>query len=343
MKTIFSPLHAGHAGQMELIAGAIVPGFELPSRAEYIRARVETVQLGPILEPEAHDLSAAKRVHRSDYVDFLPTVWNLWQASGRGGTAMPYTWPTRGLRGDVRPANIDAQLGYYSFDAGANFVAGTWDAIKSSYDVALTAASIVKEGERAAFALCRPPGHHAGAAFMGGYCYINNAAVVAQWYRDQGAARVSILDVDYHHGNGTQEIFYERGDVQVLNLHGDPMVEYPFFLGHVDETGAGAGEGFNVNYPMPHGTTFETWGAALDDACARLAAYAPDVVVVSLGVDTFEKDPISQFKLKTADYPRIGQRIAKLGLPTLFVMEGGYAVEEIGVNAVGVLTGFEQG
>jgi acetoin utilization deacetylase AcuC-like enzyme len=343
LKTIFSPLHAGHAGQMELIAGAIVPGFELPSRAEYIRQRVLSENLGPILEPRTHDLSAAKRVHRADYVDFLPTVWNLWQASGRDGTAMPYTWPTRGLRGDVRPSNIDAQLGYYSFDAGANFVAGTWDAIKSSYDVALTAAALVRQGERAAFALCRPPGHHAGAAFMGGYCYINNASVVAQWYRDQGAARVSILDVDYHHGNGTQEIFYERGDVQVLNLHGDPMVEYPFFLGHADEKGSGAGEGFNVNYPMPHGTTFETWGAALDDACARLVAYRPDVVVVSLGVDTFEKDPISQFKLKTQDYPRIGQRIAKLGLPTLFVMEGGYAVEEIGVNAVGVLTGFEEG
>ncbi|MBN9275071.1 MAG: histone deacetylase family protein, partial [Mesorhizobium sp.] len=178
-------------------------------------------------------------------------------------------------------------------------------------------------------------------AFMGGYCYINNAAVAAQWYRDQGARRVSILDVDYHHGNGTQEIFYDRADVQVINLHGDPMAEYPFYLGHADERGAGAGEGFNINYPMPSGTQWDAWNAALEDGCARLAAYAPDVVVVSLGVDTFEKDPISQFKLRSSDYPKIGERIAKLGLPTLFVMEGGYAVEEIGVNAVGVLTGFE--
>jgi acetoin utilization deacetylase AcuC-like enzyme len=176
---------------------------------------------------------------------------------------------------------------------------------------------------------------------MGGYCYINNAAVVAQWYRDQGAKRVSILDVDYHHGNGTQQIFYARGDVQVLNLHGDPMTEYPFFLGHADETGEGEGAGFNVNYPMPFGTAWKQWSAALEDACQKLVAYRPDVVVVSLGVDTFEKDPISKFKLKTEDYPRIGKRIAALGLPTLFVMEGGYAVEEIGVNAVGVLTGFK--
>ena len=341
MKTVFSPLHAGHAGNLELVAGAIVPAFEMPSRAEYIRARVVSEGLGPINAPASHPLDAARRVHRADYVDFLPTVWDLWEQSGRSGTAMPYTWPTRGLRGDVRPATIDALLGYYSFDAGANFVKGTWDAIKSSYDVALSAAALVKGGERAAFALCRPPGHHAGGAFMGGYCYINNAAVAAQWFRDQGASKVSILDVDYHHGNGTQEIFYERGDVQVLNLHADPMSEYPFFLGHADECGSGAGEGFNQNYPMPPGTLWNTWSASLEDACARIAAYAPDVVVVSLGVDTFEKDPISQFKLKTGDFPKIGARIRKLGLPTLFVMEGGYAVEEIGVNAVGVLTGFE--
>jgi acetoin utilization deacetylase AcuC-like enzyme len=341
MKTVYSPLHLGHAGQMELIGGAIVPGFEKPSRAEIIKARVEAERLGPILAPTIHDLDAAGRVHRANYIDFLPTVWPSWKQSGRGGSAIPFAWPTRGLRGDVRPRTIDALLGFYSFDGGASFVEGTWDAIKSSYDVVLTAAALVKAGEKSAFALCRPPGHHAGSAFMGGYCYINNAAVAAQWFRDQGAARVSILDVDYHHGNGTQEIFYERGDVQVLNLHGDPMTEYPFFLGHADEHGAGPGEGFNRNYPMPSGTAWDEWNSSLEDACRHLSAFDPDVVVVSLGVDTFEKDPISQFKLKTADYPRIGGRIANLGLPTLFVMEGGYAVDEIGVNAVGVLTGFE--
>jgi acetoin utilization deacetylase AcuC-like enzyme len=341
MKTVFSPLHAGHSGQMELVAGAIVPGFEMPSRAEIIKARVEAVKLGPIEEPTPHDMAAAKRVHTSDYIDFLPTVWPAWEASGRSGSALPFTWPTRGLRGDVVPDAIEAKLGYYSFDAGAPFVKGTWAAIRSSYETALTAAALVKGGQRAAFALCRPPGHHAGAAFMGGYCFINNTAVAAQWFRDQGAARVSILDVDYHHGNGTQEIFYSRADVQVLNLHGDPMTEYPFFLGHADERGAGPGEGYNVNYPMPFGTAWAGWSAALEDACTKLAAYAPDVVVVSLGVDTFENDPISHFKLVSEDYPKIGARIAKLGLPTLFVMEGGYAVDEIGVNAVGVLTGFE--
>lgn len=326
---------------MELVAGAIVPAFEMPSRAEFVLGRLKDVKLGPVVDPVEHDLSTAAKVHRKDYLDFLPAIYDKWKAEGRDGTALPFTWSTRGLRGDVLPEHIDGQLGFYSFDGGCGIVEGSWDAIKSSHDVALTAAGLVHGGERTAFALCRPPGHHAGAAFMAGYCYINNAAVTAQWFLDRGAKRVSILDVDYHHGNGTQEIFYQRSDVQVINLHADPMQEYPYFLGHADEKGTGAGVGFNLNYPMRWGTTWETWSRALDDGCAKLKDYAPDVVVVSLGVDTYEKDPISKFKLRTEDFPKIGARIAKLGLPTLFVMEGGYAVADIGVNAVGVLTGFE--
>ncbi len=343
MKTVFSPRHAGHSGNVELVAGEIVPAFEKPQRAEFIRARIDEVGLGPVVEPDGHGLETARKVHDPAYLDFLPTVWQRWREDGRTGTALPFVWPVRGLRADRPPEAIEALLGYYSFDAGAGFVEGTWDAVKSSHDVALTGASLVQSGERSVFALCRPPGHHAGHAFMGGYCFINNCAVAAQWFRDQGAARVSILDIDYHHGNGTQEIFYERADVQVINLHGDPRTEYPFFLGHADERSAGPGAGFNHNYPLPAGTDFDAWGAALDAACDKVAAYGPDVLLVSLGVDTFENDPISNFKLKVADYPAIGRRLAGLKLPTLFVMEGGYAVEEIGINAVGVLIGFEGG
>jgi acetoin utilization deacetylase AcuC-like enzyme len=343
MQTIYSPRHAGHGGNLELMSGEILPAFELPRRAEVVRARVEAVGLGPIVAPEEHPLDVARRVHLPDYVDFLPRAWPLWIAEGRGGTAMPFVWPGPGLRADVPPAHIDGLLGFYSMDAGATFVAGTWDAVKSSHDVALTGAGLVAGGAEAAFALCRPPGHHAGPRAMGGYCFLNNAAIAAQALRDRGAARVSILDVDYHHGNGTQAMFYDRPDVQVVNVHADPMVEYPYFLGHADERGAGDGEGFNLNLPLPHGTDFERWDGALEIACAAVARHAPDVVVVSLGVDTFHGDPISQFTLDTPDYPRIGARIRGLGRPTLFVMEGGYAVEAIGVNAVGVLTGFEDG
>ena len=340
MQTVFSPRHARHSGNLELNSGAMVPAFELPRRAEIVRARIAEVGLGPVVAPVEHDLAAARRVHAADYLEFLPRVWPLWAAAGRGGSALPFVWPVPGLRADRPPADIDGLLGFYTMDAGATFVEGTWEAVKASHDVALTAAGLVAGGAPAAFALCRPPGHHAGARFAGGYCYINNAAVAAEWLRGHGAVRVSVLDIDYHHGNGTQAIFYARGDVQVVNIHADPMVEYPYFLGHADERGADGGEGANLNLPLPHGTDFAAWSRALDAGLDAVAAFAPSVVVVSLGVDTFHGDPISQFRLDTPDYPVIGARIAELGLPTLFVMEGGYAVEAIGRNAVGVLEGF---
>jgi acetoin utilization deacetylase AcuC-like enzyme len=245
------------------------------------------------------------------------------------------------MRQDRVPEDIDGKLGYYSMDAGVPITSGTWAAVSDAVNVALTGARHVREGARSAFSLCRPPGHHAAADYMGGYCYINNAAVAAQSFLDAGAKRVAILDVDYHHGNGTQSIFYHRPDVLFASLHGDPRTEYPFFLGHADETGTGAGLGYNANFPLQPGTAWADYTVALDAACARVADYAPDALVVSLGVDTFEEDPISQFKLRSADYLRIGEAIGRLGKPTLFVMEGGYAVAAIGVNAVNVLTGFE--
>jgi len=176
---------------------------------------------------------------------------------------------------------------------------------------------------------------------FGGYCFINNAAVATQAFLDQGASRVALLDVDFHHGNGSQSIFYDRSDVMFVSLHGDPMEAFPHFLGYADESGQGKGEGFNHNYPMGPGTSFKTWGEALADACRKINNYAPDALVISLGVDTFEHDPISFFKLASDDFKRYGATIAALNLPTLFIMEGGYAVEEIGVNAVNVLEGYE--
>jgi len=176
---------------------------------------------------------------------------------------------------------------------------------------------------------------------FGGYCFINNASVAAQAFLDQGAARVALLDVDFHHGNGSQAIFYDRDDVMFLSLHGDPSDAFPHFLGYADEIGTGVGEGYNHNYPMRPGTRFKTWGAALEDACRKIANYAPDALVISLGVDTFEHDPISFFKLASDDFKRYGVTIASLNLPTLFIMEGGYAVEEVGLNTVNVLEGYE--
>jgi acetoin utilization deacetylase AcuC-like enzyme len=247
------------------------------------------------------------------------------------------------MRRDRIPEVIDGKLSYFSIDAGTPITSGTWGAITAAANVALTGAGLVDAGERAVFALCRPPGHHAGSDFYGGYCFFNNAAIAAQEFREAGAERVAILDVDYHHGNGTQEIFYTRPDVFTVSIHADPRQEYPFFLGFADEIGESAGEGFHLNLPLPWGTAWDAYKPALETAIQRIRDYGADVVVVSLGVDTFEHDPISKFKLRHDDYLQTGRMIASLGLPTLFVMEGGYAVEALGVNAVNVLQGFEQG
>jgi acetoin utilization deacetylase AcuC-like enzyme len=241
----------------------------------------------------------------------------------------------------VLPRRVSAQLGYYCFDSSTPIMAGTWIAARAAVDVALTAQKRIASGEKAAFALCRPPGHHSARDYYGGYCFLNNAAIAAHAFRDQGASRVAVLDVDYHHGNGTQSIFYQRSDVFYLSLHGDPAEEYPYFLGYAEETGEGSGEGFNANYPMPAGTGWPRYGEALADAIRRMRAYGADAIVISLGVDTFKADPISKFKLESEDYIKIGAMIAGLGCPTLFVMEGGYAVAEIGLNTVNLLSGFE--
>jgi acetoin utilization deacetylase AcuC-like enzyme len=205
----------------------------------------------------------------------------------------------------------------------------------------LTGLALLREGERAAYVLTRPPGHHAGANFFGGYCFVNNAAVVAQATLDAGAAKVAILDVDYHHGNGTQAIFFDRADVFFASIHGDPRSEYPFYLGHADERGAGAGLGCNLNLPLAAGCSVAEWFAALDLALAALRAYAPDVLIVSLGVDTYAGDPISHFGLQRPDFHVLGQRLADFGRPTLLVQEGGYATADIGLNVRAVLDGFD--
>jgi acetoin utilization deacetylase AcuC-like enzyme len=205
----------------------------------------------------------------------------------------------------------------------------------------LTAASLIANGEKSGFALCRPPGHHAGIDHYGGYCFLNNAAIATQYLRDFGLRKIAIIDVDYHHGNGTQNIFYHRGDVLYASIHADPDFDYPFLLGYADETGVGAGEGANLNLPLPANTGWDGWSAALDMALDAAKRFGPDAAVVSLGVDTYKGDPTSQFRLEGEHFIRIGEKIASLGLPTLFVMEGGYALAEIGMNTVNVLQGFD--
>ncbi|MBS0441007.1 MAG: histone deacetylase family protein [Proteobacteria bacterium] len=347
MLVIHNPDHASHAGRQEMFRGRLVPCHEVPARLDHVLAELQRRRFGRLeaAAPDAGLDALLPRIHAPRYLRYLERAWDDWVALDPANAALdalPSVWPVRGFRADVEPDNFAARLGLYSFDAGTPLTAGSWRAARSGALAALQAARAVASGtERSAFALTRPPGHHAGADFFGGYCFLNNAALAAQALREGGAARVAVLDVDYHHGNGTQSIFYERADVLTISIHGDPRTEYPFYLGHADERGAGAGEGCNLNLPLPRGTGFERWLEALDAAIAAVRAFRPDALVVPLGLDTFEGDPISGFHLKSADYLRVGARLASLELPTVFSFEGGYAVAEVGVNAVNVLEGFE--
>jgi acetoin utilization deacetylase AcuC-like enzyme len=339
MKTFYSEKHKLRDAKTELYGGQLVQPFERPSRAEYIHDRVAEVGLGPIVTPDDFGMGPILKVHDADFVQFLQEAWALWEKEGFKGEALPTCWPSRRMS-NKKPAFIEGQLGFYALASETSYTDGTWEAAYASAQVALSATQEVLSGEHA-FALCRPPGHHAAYDMYGGYCFLNNAAVSAQYMRDNGKKRVAIVDVDFHHGNGTQDIFYAREDVFFASLHGDPMDAFPHFLGHADEIGTGRGIGFNHNFPMPPGTSFEAWRTALANALDKVAAFNADAIIISLGVDTFESDPISFFKLKSPDFITYGADIAALNLPTLFVMEGGYDISEIGLNTVNVLTGFE--
>ncbi len=339
MKIIHSDDNRLHFPQGELFGGELVTPFERPSRVEYILRRLKEVGLTDISAPEALDRAPVEKIHDAGYLDFLATCWDEWVSEGMKGEMIAASWPARRMV-QKRPRNIDGKLGYYALAGETAITAGTWAAAQASCAVAQTAQRIVAGGARTAFALCRPPGHHAALDMYGGYCFLNNAAIAAQMFLDQGAGRVAVLDVDFHHGNGTQDIFYDRSDVLFCSLHGAPEDAFPYFLGYADETGAGAGEGFNLNLPMAPATPYSVWAEALETALARIRDYGPDAVIVSLGVDTFKEDPISFFRLESADFTDYGARIAGLGMPTLFVMEGGYAIDDIGVNTVNVLQGF---
>ena len=341
METIFTERHNLRNSKTELFGGQLVQPFERPSRAEYIIGRVREVELGPVSEPDDLGMKPILAIHDKGFIDFLQIAWQDWQAAGYKGEAMPTVWPARRMSQRI-PTDIEGRLGYYALACETTLSGGTWEAAYASAQVALTGAQRLNEGAKVVFSLCRPPGHHAAIDMYGGYCFVNNAAVAAQHLLDTGTKRVAILDVDFHHGNGTQDIFDTRDDVLFISLHGDPMDAFPHFLGHADETGSRAGVGFTVNYTMPPKTNFPTWRMALIKALAQIAKYAPDKLIISLGVDTFETDPISFFKLKSKDFATYGADIASLNLPTLFVMEGGYDIAEIGINTVNVLQGFEK-
>jgi acetoin utilization deacetylase AcuC-like enzyme len=341
MITVFSPDHVLRSARTELHGGELVRPHESPERAQIVLETIQAKRLGRVIAPASFGTAPLLRVHDAEYLEFLAHAWNEWVAAGNRGEAIPDCWPARRMS-QRRPTNISGKLGYYAMAGETSISHGTWEAARAAADVALTAALQIKDGASAAFALCRPPGHHAARDLYGGYCFLNNAAIAAQYLRDGGAARVAILDVDFHHGNGTQDIFYARADVLYVSLHGDPADAFPYFSGYADETGLEAGSGFTLNLPLPPGTEWPRWRDAMRVALGRIANFRADALIVSLGVDTFAQDPISFFRLQSADFFSYGQMIGACALPTLFILEGGYAVGEIGINVVNVLTGFEQ-
>jgi len=336
MKVFYSEEHRKHAPVFEVFDGGLrTPYLENADRMDRILGALNQTDWADIREPWDFGLDTIYAVHDVDYIDFLRSCWTEWLASEPKdpSTLLPATFALR--RQPQKPNGLLGRAGYYLMDLSACIVAGTFPAARASANCALSAAQEVSEAEQIAFALCRPPGHHAGKDYGGGYCFINNASVAANWLSSKG--RVAVLDVDYHCGNGTQDIFYERQDVLTISLHADPNFEYPHYWGYADEAGSGKGFGFHKNFPLQKGTDNARYLSALEEALVLIRTFNPKYLVVSAGMDIYANDPLGTIKVTTEGIAEIGKRIASLALPTLVVMEGGYANEMLGKNIVAFL------
>lgn len=343
MYIIYSPRHEGHSSPYELHFGRQVPPAEVPDRMCGTVRELRAAGIGPILEPRSYPLERITAVHDGDYLEYLRTALQTPltdpESDGQPATALfPSIWPYSD-RWPVRARTVMAQVGYYCFDTYTPIVSGTYEAAILSAECALTGADLLREGEQVAFALCRPPGHHAMRRMCGGYCYLNNAAIAAQYLSSDG--QVAILDVDYHHGNGTQSIFYDTDRVLYVSIHADPENAYPYYSGCADERGEGKGLGFNLNLPLPSGTTDEQYSQSLEQALAAVHDFTPAYLIVSLGFDTCRNDPICDFQLSPEFFGYMAERIAALDVPSLIIAEGGYNVERLGHLAVDFLQSWQ--
>ena len=335
-----------HEPAGEVWLGVRDPGTEVPARAVVLRDALAAAG-APIVPAAPHGDTILRAVHDPALLDYLAGAWAAWEQAGYPGEygrdrVVPYVFPTPGMLAGLPlrpPPAPHGRAGLYCYDTMTLVGPGSWEAILGATGAALTAAGLVSDGARLAYALCRPPGHHATRAAYGGSCYLNNAAIAAQALRAAGAQRVAVLDIDAHHGNGTQMIFYRRADVFYGSLHVDPGAGwFPHYAGYADERGAGPGEGATRNLPLAPGTGDPGWLAALDMLCADAAAHRPDAVVVSLGVDAAAGDPESPLQVTEAAYREAGRRLAALG-PAVFVQEGGYDLATLGSLVVAVLAG----
>jgi acetoin utilization deacetylase AcuC-like enzyme len=345
---IRSDAHLAHAGLIELMAGSPIPCYEAPERAIQIEAALAADGGFELLEPDDFGIDPILAVHDASLVEVVENAWTDALAAGETDglrPLLPDTFKLEAYPGAMQlsglPAAAHQRLGAFCFDTATPIVAGTAAAARRAVDVALTATARAASGARLAYGLCRPPGHHAARRMLGGYCYYNNAAIAAEWLRREGGfRRVAILDVDYHHGNGTQQLFWERGDVLYVSLHADPARAYPYFSGYAMERGFGDGAGLTLNFPLAAGTAADQYATALRQGLDVIAAFAPDApLILSLGFDTFEADPIGDLALRTADYRELGFMVASGGEPVVALQEGGYAVDAIGANARAFMRG----
>ncbi len=336
MKVYYSDAHRLHDPLFEVMdGGERAPYLENPQRMARILSTFRKTDWAEIEEPADFGLAPILAVHDGGYLKFLASAWSEWMESNPSGDYSPVHSAllpaTFALRSQSHiPKSLLGRAGYYIMDLSAVIVEGTYPAALASANCALSGAQAITQNEKAALALCRPPGHHAGRDFAAGYCFINNAAVAANWLTRLGT--VAILDIDYHAGNGTQNIFYERSDVFSISIHADPAFEYPYYAGYADERGLGSGAGYHQNFPLPAGVGDAGYLTVLRSGLDLIRKYQPKFVVVSVGMDIYEGDPLGQFNVTRQGIAEIGRQIQMLNLPMLYVLEGGYNNFQLGEN-----------
>ena len=336
MKAIFDDRQRAHDPKHFMANGVRLPNPEQPARIDALCQGAEAA--GCRFEPPRdHGLGPVAAVHSAEYIQFLQTIYQRWQRIPNAAEeVIPNVHPDR--RNAGYPKSAIGQAGFHQTDTASPIGAATWESAYWSAQTALTAAQLILDGDRTAYGLCRPPGHHAFSDLAGGFCFLNNSALSAEYLR-KGGRRPAILDIDVHHGNGTQGIFYRRTDVLTISIHADPSRFYPFFWGYASERGEGPGLGANLNLPLARGTGDEAFLETLALARRRIEAFGAEVIVVALGLDAHEKDPFQGLAITTGGFERIGRTIAEIGLPLLMLQEGGYLSDDLGRNLTAFLSG----
>lgn len=338
MPCFYAPDTAAHDPKFWMLRGVPMANKETAERADRLLAGL--AQAGAkVVVPPVTDRAAMRAIHTPRYLAFLETAWTEWQtAPGAGPEVVANLHPQKATQ--TYPQGITGRAGWHMADTGCPLGPHTFAAALRGVDTALAAVAAVRGGARAAYALCRPPGHHADADTAAGHCFLNNSAIAAQALRADHD-RVAVLDIDVHHGNGTQEIFYDRADVLTLSVHADPDAFYPFYLGHAHETGRGAGAGFNLNLPLAMGTGTAPWLATIDAALERIREFNPGALVLALGLDAHENDPLRGLAVTTPGFADAAARIRAADLPTVIVQEGGYLSDDLTHNIASFLRGWQ--